>query len=262
MDEKKNGEYNKYNSIFNKFNNLTENQIYELYKKLYAKTENEFNTLLYKDALKYDHRKYSQFYFSLVKSKHLLFFSFFPRFDFNSRIMKVYLFFFYFTTYFFVKALFFTDDTMDKINLDGGSFNFVYNLPQIVYSNIISAFINELIKMLALTENSFITFRNKAQNSKLLDLASNFIRNIKIKFMIFFILDLILLGLFWIYLSCFSAEYKNTQIHLIKDTPISFGTSFITPFAIYLLPGIFRIPSLKNNKRRLLYGISRVLQLL
>ena len=71
-----------------------------------------------------------------------------------------------------------------------------------------------------------------------------------------------LLVMFWIYLSCFSAVYKNTQLHLIKDTLISFGTSLITPFAIYLLPGIFRIPSLKNKDRKILYGISQVVQLL
>ena len=68
--------------------------------------------------------------------------------------------------------------------------------------------------------------------------------------------------MFWIYLSCFSAVYKNTQLHLIIDTLISFATSFITPFAIYLLPGIFRITSLKNKDRKILYGISQVVQLL
>ena len=92
--------------------------------------------------------------------------------------------------------------------------------------------------------------------------SSALINNLKIKFIIFFILDLILLVMFWIYLSCFSAVYKNTQLHLIKDTLISFATSFIIPFAIYLLPGIFRITSLKNKDRKILYGISQVVQLL
>ena len=174
----------------------------------------------------------------------------------------MYLFFFNFATYFFVNALFFTDETMGKINIDGGSFNFIYNLPQIIYSSIISAIINIIITLLAMTEDSFIEFRNKAiKEKKLLILASKLKKIFKIKFMFFFILNLIFLGCFWIYLSCFSAVYHNTQIHLIKDTLISFGTSFISPIIIYLLPGIFRIPALKNKNRKILYVISKVLQL-
>ena len=145
---------------FNKFETLKEVELYKLYKKVYTKTDNELNDLSYKDALKYDKRTYFTFYCSLVKSNHLLFFSFFSKFDFNSRIIKIYLFFFNFATFFFVNALFFTDETMGKINIDGGSFNFLYNLPQILYSSIISSIINTLIRMFALTENSFIEYRN------------------------------------------------------------------------------------------------------
>ena len=52
---------------------------------------------------------------------------------------------------------------MGKINRDGRSFNFIYNLPQIIYSNLISSFINEIIKFFALTENSFIEYKKKAK---------------------------------------------------------------------------------------------------
>ena len=62
----------------------------------------------------------------------------------------------------------------------------------------------------------------------------------------------------------FSAVYKKTQYHLIKDTLISFGLSFIYPFGIYLLPGILRIPALsrKKNKKIYLYKCSKTLQIL
>ena len=58
----------------------------------------------------------------------------------------------------------------------------------------------------------------------------------------------------------FGVIYKNTQMHLLKDTLISFGLSLFFPFIIYLLPGIFRIPSLSNNnKRQCLYNFSKFL---
>ena len=56
--------------------------------------------------------------------------------------------------------------------------------------------------------------------------------------------------------------YKNTQYHLLKDILMSFGLSMIYPFGIYLLPGIFRIPSLSNKKRKCLYNFSKFLQMI
>jgi hypothetical protein len=62
----------------------------------------------------------------------------------------------------------------------------------------------------------------------------------------------------------FGTIYKNTQLHLIKDTLISFGLSLIYPFGINLLPGLFRIPSLsdKKGKRKYIYSISKILQMI
>ena len=67
----------------------------------------------------------------------------------------------------------------------------------------------------------------------------------------------------------FCAIYENTQMHLLNDTLISFGLSLLYPFWIYLLPGMFRIPSLlegkKNNKSngagKCLYNFSKFLQI-
>ena len=42
-------------------------------------------------------------------------------------------------------------------------------------------------------------------------------------------------------------------MHLIKDSLMSLGLSFIYPFFISLIPGIFRIPSLNNNKGNRIY---------
>ena len=62
----------------------------------------------------------------------------------------------------------------------------------------------------------------------------------------------------------FGIIYKNTQYHLLKDTLISFGISFFQPFIICLLPGLFRIPSLSNpkKKRECLYNFSKIFQLI
>ena len=85
---------------------------------------------------------------------------------------------------------------------------------------------------------------------------------LKIKFLLFFIMSFIFLILFWFYLSCFCAVYQNTQKHALKDTLISFALSLMYPICIYLIPGIFRISSLKKKNKENLYMISKYIQLL
>ena len=86
----------------------------------------------------------------------------------------------------------------------------------------------------------------------------------KIKFAIFFILNFILLGLFWYYLTCFNAIYENTQIYLIENTFISFGFSLFYPFIINILPTIFRTCSLdaSNKDKEYLYNFSKITQIM
>ena len=151
---------------------------------------------------------------------------------------------------------------MHKIYEDQGSFNFIYQIPQILYSTIISSVINSIIKTLSLTEKNILSIKKEKQNIK--NRLNNIIKCLKIKFIIFFILVFIFLGIFWYYISCFGAVYKNTQTYLIKDTLISFSLSLLYPFALSLIPGFFRIPSLKTNKKdtKCLYIFSKIIQII
>jgi len=81
---------------------------------------------------------------------------------------------------------------------------------------------------------------------------------IKIKCVIFFIVGIIMLFGFWYYISAFCAIYYNTQIPLIKDNFTSFLQSMIYPFLLNLLPGIFRILSLRF-RIKFLFIISKII---
>ena len=85
-----------------------------------------------------------------------------------------------------------------------------------------------------------------------------------VQFALYFIISFLLLDFFWYYISMFGVIYKNTQIHLLKDTLMSFALSLLYPFGMYLFPGMFRIPALSNrkNKRECLYNFSKIIQLL
>ena len=121
----------------------------------------EVNSLEYQDTIEIDKRSYIQYYWSLIKTKHLLVFTFYPTKDYNSYIIKIELFLFAFALYLTVNALFFTDDTIHKIYEDEGIFNFIYHFPQIIYSTIISAVINIIVKKLSLTEKQIVELKGE-----------------------------------------------------------------------------------------------------
>ena len=93
------------------------------------KRDFEINLLNYEFALQLDHRTYFEYYFSILKNNHPITFSFFPFDDYNSKIIKMFFFFFTVSLDFTVNALFFTDDTINKIYQDKGKFNFLYQIP-------------------------------------------------------------------------------------------------------------------------------------
>ena len=223
--------------------------------------DNEINFLDYEQARSKDKRTYCQYYFSLLRTKHILIFTFFHFDDYNSQSIKIYIFFFTFSINYVVSAMFYSDDTMHKINVDKGSFELTYQLPIMVYSFLISAILKTLINNLGLYEEDILSFK-KSRNKNLIE-RQKVINRIICKILFFFIITYILLLFFWIFLGCFCAVYKNTQIHLLIDVSSSFGLSFITPFFINLFPGIFRMLSLKGKiKKPYLFKFSKLLQLI
>ena len=222
----------------------------------------ELNRLLYEEALVIDKRTYFQYYFSLLKEKQLVIFTFYTYNDYNSRIIKIFLFFFSFALYYTINALFFNYTTMHQIYEDEGLFNFIFQLPQILYSTIISSVINMIVKTLSLSQKDIIEIKNDKNNIE--QKATKTLKCLIIKFLIFFILSFLFLIFFWYYLSCFCAVYNNTQHHLIKDTIFSFILSLLYPFLLNFLPGIFRIPSLKakNRDKQVMYKFSQIVQII
>ena len=150
---------------------------------------------------------------------------------------------------------------MHKIYEDEGSFNFIYQLPQIIYSTLVSMALGLLLQLLALPENDILEYKKDKNKNNLDERKSKLYDKIKIKFISYFIVSFIFLLFFWYYLSMFCAIYINTQRHLINDSLISFGLSLIYPFGIYLLPAFFRKLSLSNPKsgRSYLYKLSQFL---
>ena len=244
-------------SLISIFNNKSNKNNKKSYKDF------ELNTLDYETAKIYDNRTYIQYYISLLKENQLIFFSFFTKNDYNSRIIKNFLFFFLFGVHFTINALFFTDATMHNIYKEEGIFNLSYQLPHIIYSSLISAIINSIIKYLSLSHKNVIKLKFIEEPILKEEYSQKIFSILNIKFCSYFILSFILLLFFWYYNTSFCGIYENTQIHLIKDSVISFGLYLIYPFFELLLPGIFRVSALNSrNDKKCLYKFSQLIVLI
>ena len=222
----------------------------------------ELNSFTYEEALEYDKRTYIQYYISLIRTKHPLIFSFVSMEDYNTLIVKVSIFLLSFTIYFAINALFFTQSTIHQIYEDQGSYNFNYQIKKILIAFIISYIISSIIKYFFVSTRDILKIKYETN----VDIASDKVEDLKkcivIKYTSFFIVDVVFVIFFWYYLSSFCAVYKNSQICLIINTIICFSLSFLYPLIINLVPGIFRIISLKNRNNRLLFKISKIIQFL
>ena len=150
---------------------------------------------------------------------------------------------------------------MHKIYESKGDFDLETQLPIAIYSTIISMILNYPLNYLALSNDAIINFKQDNTKINLLKKSKKLIKILTIKFVLYFIISFLFLLFFWYYISMFGVIYRNTQF-LLKNNLMIFGLSLILPFFIHLLPGILRITSLSNvkKKRVCLYNFSKFMQ--
>ena len=222
----------------------------------------ELSTLKYTQAIKLDKRSYCKYYLELLSQKQLILFSFISRNDYNLRSMKFLLFILSISLYFTINAFFFTDDTMNKIYVNNG-YNIFSHVPNIIYSSLLTTLVNIIIKNLALSEKNIISIKKEKNYSNAILKSKRVQKDINIKFLVFFVLGFILMTIYWYFITCFCAVYRNTQIILIKNTLFSFLLSMSYPFGLELLPGMFRINALraKRQNKECMFTIGNILTL-
>ena len=151
-------------------------------------TECVLNESSYKKALLYDKRTFFQYFCSLLKSEHLLFFAIIPTKDYNSKSIKICIFLFSFALFFSDNAIFMNEDAIHNIYENQGTFDFIYQIPQIIYSNVISFVIDKIIRFLSLSQGDVIEEKKKRNREKKSLNSNKFFRVLLIKYVLFFII--------------------------------------------------------------------------
>ena len=212
----------------------------------------ELNSLEYNEAIIYDKRSFIKTYFDFLRREHFLIFIFFVCDDYNLIYIKYTKFIFLVVTDMAMNVFFFSDDSMHKIFLNYGKYNFVQQIPQIIYTTIISNLLETFLCYLSLTDKYIYHIKNLSKRFQR-DNVFKIIRCIKFKLIIFYTFIFIVFIFYWYLISVFCAIYKNTQIIFLKDALSSVILGIILPFIIYLFPTTFRIISLKSQKYKLEY---------
>ena len=231
--------------------------------------DQELNTLEYESAIQIDKRKYIQYYWSLLKKKNILLFTFFPSNDYNLMTIKICLLLTSFSLYMTINGFFFTKIILHDILISKGVRPIVDQVPQIIYSSAISSIVNMILRNLSLIEQTLIDIKKNSnmnfnKNKRITEqYKKEIFGTIKCRFFAFFSISYILLFFFWYFISCFCAVYINTQIMLIKYTCISYFLSMLYTFCLCLIPGIFRISALRapNKDKKAFYRLSNLIAL-
>ena len=219
----------------------------------------ELNELEYKEAIRYDHRAYWCMYYSLIKREHRIIFTFFIYNDYNIVPVKWSRFIFLLATDMCMNVFFFSDSTMHKIFLNYGKYNFIQQIPQIIYSTIVSQIIEVFLCFLSLTDKHMYELKQLEPDKRDKEVISNVFNVVKRKlFFYFFITFIFFLG-YWYIVAVFCAVYTNTQIAFIKDSFFSSLLGLLYPFILYLFPAAFRDCALKCKNNNCLFKFSEII---
>ena len=219
----------------------------------------------YEEALLKDKRSMIRSYWSIINREHLILLTFFSRNDFNLSYVKFSRFIFLISTEMTMNAYFFADETMHKIYLSYGKYDFVQHIAQILMTMIFSQITEVFICYLSLTDSSIYEIKELKRNNKDKDNKEYYaevfdiLEKVNKKIKIFFTFTFIVMIFYWYSVACFCAVYRNTQIIFLKDCGISFLTELLEPFILYLIPSILRAISLKCNGCSFVYKLSEMI---
>jgi hypothetical protein len=219
----------------------------------------ELNDLEYESALKFDKRNLINIYWALIKREQLIIFTFFTRNDHNIVSIKIIRLIFLLCTDMTMNVFFFADETMHKMYLDYGKYDYIQQIPQIIYSTIVSQIIEVFLCFLSLTDKHYYEIKNLDDDNRYK--IFKILKCVKTKITFFFIFTFLMFLFYWYAVTCFCAVYENTQNAFIKDSFSSFGLGLLYPFILYLIPSSLRILSLKCCKGNLsfIYKLSDII---
>ena len=236
--------------VINKDTKL-EDIIIEAKEKEENLTDIEKDLLTYERAKKIDKRTYCGYYWSLLKLRQLIIFTFFSHNDFNLFLVKLFSFFLLLSFNLVYNAIFFFDKVINDIYDDRGEYSLKLQILNIFISSILFSFTIILIRFIITSHKKLIKLKNMDIYEEAQKESFSIHNCLIITYIIYYIVGMILLIFFWYFITSFGAIFHYTQNHCFLNAFISFCFSMIYPFIYCLIPALFRYLALKKNYEKL-----------
>ena len=222
----------------------------------------EINFASYDEVKSKDFRSYLQTYWSFIKFKQLIIFTFFTSSRGILRSTKIALFILFIAFYMAFTALFFNDSIMRAIYIYKGNTNAAVHVPNIILSSLCSFIATLIVRFLCLNEREVFNIAREKDDEKRKDAKQLAERKAKIKLYIFFAIAGLILLLCWYYVSAFCAIFKNSQKNYLINFVVCFIVVNLWPFVTSIIPTIMRRKALNDCSSKTLYEVSRYVAIL
>ena len=209
----------------------------------------ELNEMEYEEAIENDKRNFCRYYLDIISEKQFLLSPILYKSAFRPLSLKMSMFFFCLLTFFFINAMFFTEEYISKRFDSDDKLNFAYiikhELKKSILASLVTAAISKLFSFLLTRASSFYKLLESKEEKDFNYSLLQYINKMKKKFIVLFVLMIVFSLLFLYFLMCFCRIYRNNQISWIESTLISILSNMILYFVLCLIIAILRFSAFK-----------------
>ena len=209
----------------------------------------EIDLLTYDNAKVIDKREFSGYYWSILKYRQLIIFTFFTYDDYNFAFIKIIAFFLLLSLNFAYNAIFFFDEIINEIYDNEGKYSLKLQILNIFISSVAFSFTIILVRFIITCHKKYIKLKEIDNYEEAQKESYSIHKRLVIRYIIFIVVGSILILAIFYFITGFCAIFHYTQDHLFLNAFMSFLFSTIYSFAYCLLPAMFRYYGLKKDKK-------------
>lgn len=211
----------------------------------------ELNELEYEEALENDKRSFCKFYFDVMSEKQVILSPILYSSVFRPITLRISMLVFCILTFFFINAMFFTEEYISNRYDSNEKLDFVYmlkhELKKCILASLITSIIAKLYTLLIPRPSTYYQVIKDRNDKDFKFIMLKFINSLKKKLILLFIIMIIFSFIFLYFLLSFCKIYKNSQMSWIESTLISICANLILYCLLCLILAGFRLGALKNK---------------
>ena len=226
-------------------------------------SDGELNEMEMYDAIIYDKRPFCTFYWQQLQEKQDIINTFINIDVLEPFTIKAICFFLNMGLIFTVNGLLYTEDEISAQFYSEEDNSFLYllknELSRVVYASMITIVVEFMIDCLFSSKSriEILIKREKDQNVFREEIMT-IMKTMKIKYIVFLVVNFILMLMFWYYCCAFCNCYPNTAMNWLISSFFTWGIILLFPFLLCLVIAILRYLGLKY-KWEICYKISNCL---